>query len=379
MVPAIAFGAMAMALSSCGSDDSFTNKVYNATPNEQDVLVQMGVETLTKTLRASIAEPEATDLTITYAVDASKVDTYNKVYNDAAVILPADNYEIAEPTTTIVAGTVTSQPVTVTFKNLTNLDMDKTYVLPVSIANSTAIPVLTSKQTTYFVVKGAALINVVGDIEKNNLNVAWGSPDLVNNMSQVTMEALINVRTFDTETPGGSKSFISTIMGIEGAFLMRVGDAGIPNEELQIATSAGNFNTGVILPTNEWVHVAMTYDAASHDLNVYINGENKAHTSSDVSVNSVNLGSSDFYIGKSYDDTRYLDGMISECRIWNVVRSQQEIADNIYNIEPTTPGLVAYWKFNEGDGSMVNDRTGNGNNAQAANALKWVPVSLPAR
>lgn len=61
-----------------------------------------------------------------------------------------------------------------------------------------------------------------------------------------------------------------------------------------------------------------------------------------------------FKIGHSYGEPDYmerqLDGEICEVRVWNVARSQQEIFDNMYNIEDpaNTPGLQAYWKFNEG-------------------------------
>ena len=47
------------------------------------------------------------------------------------------------------------------------------------------------------------------------------------------MEALIRARNFDRK--------ISTVMGIEGYFLIRIGDAGFPPNQIQIATSDGNF------------------------------------------------------------------------------------------------------------------------------------------
>lgn len=46
-------------------------------------------------------------------------------------------------------------------------------------------------------------------------------------------------------------------------------------------------------------------------------------------------------------------------------------------MDPKSEGLVAYWKFNEGSGSTVVDRTGNGNDAVAKNPIKWVKMTLP--
>ena len=58
-----------------------------------------------------------------------------------------------------------------------------------------------------------------------------------------------------------------------------------------------------------------------------------------------------FKIGHSYGEpenmTRQLNGEICEVRIWNVIRSQEEIYKNMYDVDPQTTGLKAYWKFNE--------------------------------
>lgn len=44
----------------------------------------------------------------------------------------------------------------------------------------------------------------------------------------------------------------------------------------------------------------------------------------------------------------------------------------MYDIVPTTPGLKAYWKFNEGKGNnTAKDFTGNGNDAIAYTDAVW--------
>lgn len=52
--------------------------------------------------------------------------------------------------------------------------------------------------------------------------------------------------------------------------------------------------------------------------------------------------------------------MYSEMRLWNKARTQKEILNNMYACDPATPGLVFYFKFNEGEGSLFHDATGNG-------------------
>ena len=60
-------------------------------------------------------------------------------------------------------------------------------------------------------------------------------------------------------------------------------------------------------------------------------------------------------------DVGFLNGEIDEVRIWNRPLSQNEI-QNQMNIPLTGSenGLVAYWKMDEGEGQMINDKTNHG-------------------
>ena len=364
------------ALCGCQESDSFENKAYiNSASKIGNILLKNSIVNDQRTIQAAIAKPESQDITLTYKVDSTLVYAYNASYYDGAVMLPAGHYELPEPQATIAAGNVRSTEVTVYFKDMNLLDRETVYVLPVTIDNAN-ISLLQSARTTYYVLKGAALINVVADIDENYLHIdQWVKPNVVNNLSTLTLEALIRARNFDRQ--------ISTVMGIEGHFLIRLGDAGFPSNQIQVASSS-NFpdrdsNKG--LPVNEWVHIAVTYNSGSGDMKVYVNG--KVQSEGIKRVGTVNFGRNGkdgFYIGRSYADERFLAGEIAECRIWNVVRTAEEIANNPYEVAPKAEGLVAYWKCNEGSGNTVKDHTENGNNltAKSGTTLRWTPVVLPA-
>lgn len=354
----------------CESDGSFENKLYiKSNTKVGEILVKGDTGDEERIIRAELAMPAPEDIHIKWVADASLVKQYNMAYYDEAEMLPGEQYEWLESTALINSGNVLSTDATIRFRDLSALDREQVYVLPVTISE-TNIEVLKSARTYYYVIKGAALINVVADMEENYLSVNWKNPAVCNNLSQLTMEVLIRVREFD--------KMISTVMGIEGRFLIRIGDAGFPSNQIQVATNRGNFpgadsNKG--LPTNEWVHVALTYDAASSSLIVYVDGRKQSEGT--LSAGNVSLGATDFYIGRSYDNNRWLSGEIAECRIWNIVRSQEEIAANPLFVDSASEGLVAYWKCNDGAGNLVKDHTVNGNDAIASETLKWTPVSLP--
>ena len=50
------------------------------------------------------------------------------------------------------------------------------------------------------------------------------------------------------------------------------------------------------------------------------------------------------------------------------------------NVEGSTDGLLAYWKFNEGNGKTIKDHSGNGNTLEAEKGNPtWVSVALPEK
>ena len=355
------------------SKETFDNKVFlNASSKVTETIMKGETGDIEKVIQSSLANPEIIDIKVNYNISSSMVNVYNKAYSDNATMLPAENYELTKTNVSIFAGSTLSEESSLIFKDLGDLDRETVYVLPISIASAN-IEILKSASTLYYIFKAGALINVVADIAENYLLVDWKNPGVVNNLSQVTMEALIRARDFDRQ--------ISTVMGIEGTFLIRLGDAGFPSNQIQIATSRGNFPSGDSqkgLPTNEFTHIALTYNSAESKMILYVNG--KVQGESTKNLGSVNLGRGGvdgFSIGRSYADERYLAGDISEVRIWNVVRTQDEIANNPYSVSPDSEGLVTYWKFDDEDSKTIKDYTGNNNNAIANKPLKWNKVTLP--
>ena len=76
-----------------------------------------------------------------------------------------------------------------------------------------------------------------------------------------------------------------------------------------------------------------------------------------------------FHLGASYGRGRTLNGYVAECRVWTRALSQAEIANNMNYVDPTSDGLLAYWRMNawepkeSGSGNIVRDLTGHGYDA----------------
>ena len=382
----IALAFASIAVCGCKTNDElnehhFDNKLFVDMENPVNDFVFKGSgapESASQDLYLATALEAGTTIKGTFAASPSKVNVYNSLYGEKALALPEDKCVIESPVATIDIGATKSNPVTVSFVNLETLNRDSTYVMPVEVVDVTGIDVLDSKKVTYFVFKGASLINVVADISQNYFPVNWKSTDLIRNLKSVTIEALVRVRDFGTVN-GLKGEAMSTIFGIEGSFLVRIGDSGFPQNQVQLVNPNGNFpegNSALGLPTNEWVHIAVVWDANTGDRIIYTNGEEVAHDTK--ASGSVSLwGGNGCYVGYAWNDQRWLEGEISELRVWSVQRTQEEIASHFYEVDPASPGLIAYWKFNEGAGKVVKDNTANGNDITAMKDITWTKVSLP--
>lgn len=371
-------GAVA-AFTGCKNDDPaehhFDNRIYvSSGAVTNDLLIRDDIPGDSRTITARLAQPAAEDVSITFEGRPDMAALYNMSYGDNAVGLPAEHFSIPESVISIEQGNVSGNDIVVNFTNTNELDGDLRYVLPVTITDVKGAPLLESTRTVYFVLKGAALINVVADITGIYFPVRWSSSVNVSNLRTITVEALL----YSKDWEAGRDNPLSSLFGIEGKFLVRIGDADRPRNQLQLVNPGGNWpapNAAPGLPVNEWVHVAVVWDATTGERSYYINGELVA-SDKGAGRGSVSLNS-DCYVGFSYDSSRWIPGEVSELRVWTVARTQQQIASSMYMVDPQSEGLLAYWKFNEGSGNVINDATGNGTTLTGTGTPEWVNVELP--
>ena len=374
----------AMAFTGCEHEDvaehHFDNKLYFTTPAvTDDLLIKGDVIESTRTMSVRLALPAERDITVTIGACPELTAHYNEFYGDEAETLDAKYFELPENQFKIKTGDITTNDLSIVFKGTNELDPKKRFVLPVSVVGIEGVDVLQSKSTLYFVFKGAALINVVADISEMHFPVQWAAGDeaLISNMKTVTIECLVRSEDW---ADGRDGVILSSIFGIEGHFLVRIGDADRPCDQLQLVTPSGNWpapNAAPALPVNEWIHIAIVWDAKTGDRIYYQNGVAVAQDNN--ASGSISLkGGKGCYVGKSWDDARWLPGEISELRVWSVQRSAEEIQKNMYTVDPASEGLVAYWHFNEGEGNIIKDATKDQTNLTGSATPTWVPVELPA-
>lgn len=144
---------------------------------------------------------------------------------------------------------------------------------------------------------------------------------------------------------------------------------GGANYVLRVEHGGGSHIGTTPLNDDMWHHVAVTVptDGLMSDSKLYVDG--KEESGSDGNDVAFNTGNSDILLSRTAYDAgnpspnpyRRYNGLIDELRIWKKVLSEEELKTIMDSIicPDDNPDLVAYFRFNEGEGKAVNDETDN--------------------
>ncbi|GAN31510.1 LamG-like jellyroll fold domain-containing protein [Candidatus Brocadia sinica] len=115
-----------------------------------------------------------------------------------------------------------------------------------------------------------------------------------------------------------------------------------------------------------WYHVVGTYNKATGEQKLYVNGQlvNTRNHPAGNTVVPLTLYS-DMKIGQSMISNGYFNGKIDDFRLYNQAMTDQEVQD-LYNAFST--GLQASYPFDEGSGTVATDASGNGNDGAISGA-----------
>ena len=427
----ITFFVLLGALTACerydADDHKFGNVVYlnvSQTSPVQLATFSNNRETYDCTLQAALTYPAAQDVQVSLAVDPSLVAAYNARYGTAWPMLDEKYYTLSAPETTIAAGRTVSDVVTLQLRGLMGegeeqtgaLPLDETFLVPVRISGA-SMDVLRGSDVAWYVVKRSSAITVAAQLGEGNwinfptLDKYGANSQAWNGLTAMTYEALIYIDQFATTDAEGLPVNISSVLGVEQYLLLRIGDTNFERQQLQFDGSGSGSQFGKFpgkdatknLEAGRWYHVACTYDQAARTVRIYVDGKIQSEQTgvgiaTQSEDNRINLAmralydyymnnpteenekkyggfvdAYQFFIGKSYDEKRPLNGKIAEARVWSVARTPEQIWENMYNVENPAddPTLLGYWKFNEGAGNTVRDYSMYGNDGVAESDITW--------
>jgi len=120
---------------------------------------------------------------------------------------------------------------------------------------------------------------------------------------------------------------------------------------------------------------------------VYYNGTEKSNRNgiSGYTEPGWSFSGTDIIIGKQGDGSRHYKGLMDDIRIFNKALSVEETQALMHRRpDVDDPNLVGYWDFDEGQGQIAYDKSGNGNDGVLGGSLDiedsdpvWVESDAP--
>ena len=194
-------------------------------------------------------------------------------------------------------------------------------------------------------------------------NVTCSASEIPELATAFTMEAWIYPTDFGPDANFGlGRIFDKTVISV---FLNNT--FPLYNDQslvLQIEHEDGTISTSTTPETsidlNQWQHIAVCYDGVDN-VTMYINGISMMSNQTTIPAGAVAENSGyDLMLGNSADLTKSFVGVIDELRVWNVFRDQAEIQEVLLEyLNGYEPGLISYYKLNEGYGEFVLDEVSN--------------------
>lgn len=297
-----------------------------------------------------MASPATTEVHASLASDVNVLNEYNRLNGTNFLPLPEHLYSFEQSDITLHPGELSSSPIRVTIHPYDeSVDASHKYAIPVKLSNVEGTSLLEGSSHLMLLLDQVIVTNIFEYNGRTIMRYNVEEGDLrTDNLSEWSLEFLIRCKSFSTNKHVLSISEKES-KPIQQIFC-RFGNVDRPTNEIQFKVSDGIpiYGNTKFTP-NRWYHVALTYDGSNLDL--YIDGK------LDLTVAHGMPGQ--IFSWRIFELRPQNPGSMSEVRIWNRELTPGEIANNMYVVNPRSEGLIAYWKFNEGEGTTIHDYSVN--------------------
>ena len=366
-----ALGMLMASFTACedAPNDVINNMVYiseAASASAGEIILGKTGEVSTGAITVRAGQVAMNDINVQIALDNTVLDNYNN-RNDVEFAMIPSEYISLPSQVVIPAG---SSQVEVPF-SVTSFDGEKgiEYAAPIKVVSATNVPVSAGSGSYIFTFGKPLVQKAPGFSYDSKMNMVW--PEQVD-LTNFTLEWW--ARCTNKNGNGGfsvnNQAMFSFVANKE--LYIRFGDIVYVDQNtgrnmynfLQIKTMGidANYDSGDPnknpLKWGEWIHFAHTYDAATGDVVLYMNGK-------EVNRNNGGAGTVFNFTGCSMFGSgyTYFKDIVEMCqlRMWKTTRTAAQIAKNMKKeVKYNDPNLLFYFPMNEGEGSELIDVTGNG-------------------
>ena len=323
----------------------------------------------------SITGPAKEDMQVHIQYDSLALKKYNEANKTSYVAVPRDVVVLNDEFVTISKGSATSSMTSVTMLDNSFIQEGVIYVIPLSVAyldNGGNTQILEASKSLFIKV-GKTMESFSLDIPGTGVYSTYDLGSGKYNLDTWTLE--IKAHPYNMKSRGADQLCRLACWNEDGGgqVLLRFNENGKPWKTLDIVSVNGRYVTGAsgegdsavgAFEPNAWYMISIVWNG--NDMSVYINGEKDTPWQNTISGSQAfNLNR--FEIGMSwggYGSAQSYTGRMAEMRIWNIARSQSDIASTLCSVDASSEGLLGYWKMNEGEGHVFHD-------AVAGNDMDW--------
>ncbi len=351
---------LAFLAASCTEGDKFEpgREIVLFTGTDDSPVIKVDGDSYELTVSATGKATE--DITVYLRYDGSAVDRYNEENKTNYRAVPESAISMDSDHMVIPSGSAASAVNTVSITNHDHVEEGYIYVIPLVLdrvegGDYEILPSSSSiliRPTNEF--RFAAL-----DIDNPNMSSNFIFPD----------EKAIELSTYTYEIKFYAYSLKETGTDMicrlcqwsakdeSKSNMLRFGENGYPGHSLQLVSPAGNIVSNTLFDPGRWYMLSLVYDGST--MTMYVDGEPETMRGTGDGTTTFQR----YEIGMSwggYASRQLFSGRIAEVRIWDRALSVTEMKEGVCNVPSDSEGLVAYWKFNEGEGHIFHDATGNG-------------------
>lgn len=366
-------------------NDEIENRIYLANVTTDNIKsITVPDDGTAVNLLVRMAKQAEVNTKVNVEVDENLVKDYNAKNSTGYVLLPTDFYSLHSTSVTIEKGLSDAIPLKIDIKALSP-EMSKTglsYAIPIKIASveGSAVPVLNSASYYIYVITPTPYADVPVLKKANGIKMELAKTSVT--LNDFTVEFLVkvdglgsgrnnqilfNAADFDTGA-GGTSGEIFTRFAADGA-------AG-KWDKFQIKNQNKSYDAQTSFENNKWYHIACVNDNKVGTMTIYVNGVLDSKFPNGQISTTINSSSPrGFRFCGESDNDGYMRSNVqaSEIRLWTIARTESQIKNNMYSVNPASIGLYAYWKLNEGTGNALSDATGKGNVGTIFGApAKWL-------
>nr|WP_121273649.1 DUF1735 and LamG domain-containing protein [Pedobacter schmidteae] len=367
---------LAFCLAACTKSEygPIDNSIYIAnSSNDNYKILNIDNVDINEPFQVRTAQKSPETATISVVVDEEVLNTYNQRHSSDYVMLPASFFSLDKDQVTINKGEIMGSLINLKVKPLSN-ELAKsglTYAIPLKIAGSNfGTSALQTGSSFLYVIAQTPYADVPVLKRANGMKMTLANSSVT--VQDFTVEFLVKMSNLalnrNNQILFNAADFPTSKGGSDGEIFTRFAADGAAGkwDKFQIKNQGKSYDATTSFVNNRWYHIACVNNNTTGKMQIYVNGVLDGSFDNAKLPTTVNSSSDRGFrfCGESDNDSYMVSNVqTAELRFWSVARTEAEIRSNMYGIKPTTPGLIGYWRANEGAGNVIKDVSGNNNNA----------------